>query len=183
MRTRGYRLRAPAPGGPLTVAAFGPAAVRVAGRLADRMVLNLVTPAAAARLATDVRKAAAEAGRPAPRVAAWVAAAVDPDRDAREQLRRAVLGYLAAPGYGEALTGAGFGDLVAFARTRPHPGELLAAVPDAVPASVGALGDAGTALERIAEYTAAGVDEVCLVPVSTDADPAGARTLEALRPR
>ncbi|MHA6785237.1 hypothetical protein ACVGOW_30220 [Pseudonocardia saturnea] len=73
----------------------------------------------------------------------------------------------------------GFGDLVAYARTRPKPAELLAAVPDELVACVGAVGSAAEVRARIAEY---GVDEVCLVPVSTDADPAGRRTLEALRP-
>jgi alkanesulfonate monooxygenase SsuD/methylene tetrahydromethanopterin reductase-like flavin-dependent oxidoreductase (luciferase family) len=64
------------------VAAFGPGAVRVAGRLADRMVLNLLTPESAGRLVADVRAASAAAGRPAQRAAAWVTAAVDPDEAA-----------------------------------------------------------------------------------------------------
>ena len=48
--TRGFRLRTRAPGTPLTIAAFGPGAVKVAAREADRMVINLVTPKSAARL-------------------------------------------------------------------------------------------------------------------------------------
>lgn len=181
VRTRGYRLRLPAPGGALTVAAFGPAAVRVAGRLADRMVLNLLTPETAARLVGDVRQAAAAAGRAAPRVAVWVTAAVDPDDAAIAQLRRAVVGYLAAPGYGEVFAEAGFADLVAYARSRPRPADLLAAVPAELVACAGAIGDAGAVHMRIAEYAAAGVDEICVVPVSTDADAGGRMTLEALR--
>ncbi|MBW0114501.1 LLM class F420-dependent oxidoreductase [Pseudonocardia abyssalis] len=178
VRTRGYRLRAPAPGGPITVAAFGPAAVRAAARHADRMVLNLLTPTSAARL-VDAMRAAVPPGRAVPRTAAWVTAAVDPDEAALAQLRRGVVGYLAAPGYGEVFAEAGFGDLVAYARTRPKPAALLAAVPDELVACVGAVGSAEQVRERIAEY---GVDEVCLVPVSTDADPAGRATLEALAP-
>ncbi|MGD9985682.1 LLM class F420-dependent oxidoreductase [Pseudonocardia sp.] len=181
VRTRGYRLRAPAPGGALTIAAFGPQAVRVAGRYADRMVLNLLPPVVAARLVDAVRAAARDAGREPPRVAAWVTAAVDPDAEATARLARAVVGYLGAPGYGEVFTEAGFGDLVTFARTRPPPRELLAAVPASLAATVGATGAADDVSTRIAEYAAAGVDEVCLVPVATDADPAGRRTLSALR--
>lgn len=183
VRTRGYRLRAPAPGGPVTIAAFGPQAVRVAGRHADRMVLNLLPPMVAARLVADVRTSAADAGREPPRVAAWVSAAVDPDDEARARLARAVVGYLGAPGYGEVFAEAGFADLVEFARTGPSPRELLAAVPDSLAAAVGAIGTADDVRSRIAEYAAAGVDEVCLVPVATDADPAGRRTLAALAPR
>ncbi|MCB1730711.1 MAG: LLM class F420-dependent oxidoreductase, partial [Halieaceae bacterium] len=63
---RGYRLRLDAVPGPLTIAAFGPAAVRVAGRRADRMLLNMVTPDSLGRLREQMVAAADEAGRPAP---------------------------------------------------------------------------------------------------------------------
>jgi probable F420-dependent oxidoreductase len=181
VRTRGYHLRLDAPRSELTVAAFGPAAVGIAAG-ADRMVLNLITPASAEALVRRLRKAAAEAGRQAPRVAAWVTAAVDPTEAAVEQIRRAVVGYLAAPGYGEMFAEAGFGDVVEFARTRPHPRELLAAVPVELVQAVGLVGDEAAIRDRLAEYGRAGVDEVALVPASVDADPGGERTLAALRP-
>ncbi|WP_214321816.1 LLM class F420-dependent oxidoreductase [Nonomuraea sediminis] len=171
--SNGYRLRLPAPRSRLTVAAFGPSAVRTAA-LADRMVLNLVTPASAARLARTVNRAVT--------VAAWVIAAVDPDREAIDRIRRAVVGYLAAPGYGEMFAEAGFADVVAFARTLPHPRELLEAVPDELVASVALLGDAAEVRERLSAYAEAGVDEVALVPVSTDRDPGGTATLKTLAP-
>ncbi|MFI7131139.1 LLM class F420-dependent oxidoreductase [Nonomuraea sp. NPDC050153] len=172
--TGGYRLRLPAPRSRLTVAAFGPSAVRTAA-LADRMVLNLITPASAGRLAAQAR-----AANPDVSVAAWVTAAVDPDREAVDRVRRAVVGYLAAPGYGEMFAEAGFADVVAFARTRPHPRELFDAVPDALVASVALLGDVDAVTARLSAYAAAGVDEVALVPVSTDRDPGGTATLKAL---
>ncbi|MET7328887.1 LLM class F420-dependent oxidoreductase [Nonomuraea sp. NPDC005650] len=170
----GYRLRLPAPRSRLTVAAFGPSAVRTAA-LADRMVLNLVTPASAGRPAAQAR-----AANPDISVAAWVTAAVDPDREAVDRIRRAVVGYLAAPGYGEMFAEAGFADVVAFARTRPHPRELFDAVPDELAASVSLLGDVDAVTARLSDYAAAGVDEVALVPVSTERDPGGAATLKAL---
>ncbi|RAY14494.1 LLM class F420-dependent oxidoreductase [Actinomadura craniellae] len=182
VRTRGYHLRLDAPGSELTVAAFGESAIGVAATTADRMVLNLITPASAATLVGHLRRAAAEAGRPAPRVAAWVTAAVDPTEDAVEQIRRAVVGYLAAPGYGEMFAEAGFGDVVEFARTRPHPRDLLAAVPVELVQAVALVGDEAAIRTRLAEYGHAGVDEVALVPVSVDADPGGEKTLTALRP-
>ncbi|MFF0746012.1 LLM class F420-dependent oxidoreductase [Streptomyces sp. NPDC004111] len=182
VRTRGYRLRLPAPRSELTVAAFGPMAVRTAAAHADRMVLNLLTPRSAALLVRQVRRAAAGSGRPAPRVAAWVTAAVDPSPEALEQLRRGLVGYLAAPGYDAMFEAAGFGEVVAYARTRPHPKELLAAVPPEITSAVGLVGDVATVRARLAEYAAAGVDEVALVASSTDADPGGERTLAALAP-
>ena len=76
--TRGFRLRTRAPGTPLTIAAFGRGAVRVAARQADRMVINLVTPKSAARLVQMLHDECRAAGRPVPPVAAWLAAVVDP---------------------------------------------------------------------------------------------------------
>ena len=178
--SRGYRLRLPAPKSPLTVAAFGPAAVQVAARHADRMVINLVSPRTAADLVAALTAAAGEATRP--RVAAWIVAAVDSGPEAIDQLRRGIVGYLAAPGYAEMFAREGFGDLVTYARTRPHPRELLAAIPDELVAAVGLIDSVASAQARISDYQAAGVDDVVLVPASTDGDPAGERTLHALAP-
>ncbi|MEU8271439.1 LLM class F420-dependent oxidoreductase [Sphaerisporangium sp. NPDC049002] len=172
--SKGYRLRLPAPRSELTVAAFGPGAVATAA-LADRMVLNLLTPASAARLITDLRLLT-----PSTRAAAWVTAAVDPGPAAIEQIRRGVVPYLAAPGYGEMFAEAGFEDVVRYARTLPHPRELLAKIPDALLESVALIGDSVEIMDRLDAYAEAGVDEVALVPVSTDADPCGEATLKAL---
>jgi len=181
VRTRGYHLRLPAPESELTIAAFGPAAVRTAALHADRMVLNLITPRSAAVLVERMRDEARKADRAVPRVAAWVTAAVDPSEAALEQIRRAVVGYLAAPGYGEMFGEAGFEDLVRFARTRPHPRDLLAEIPEELVAAVGLVGDGDAVRSRLEEYAAAGVDEVALVPVSVPDDPCGGRTMAALR--
>jgi acyl-CoA synthetase (AMP-forming)/AMP-acid ligase II len=73
-----------------------------------------------------------------------------------------------APGSGEMFAEAGLGDVVRFARTRPHPGELLAAIPREVVGHVSLTGDweftmARATLARIvdpqtgAEITEAGV--------------------------
>lgn len=91
VRTDGYRLRLEPPGASLTVAAFGPATVRVAARVADRMVLNLVTPELAARLARTLRDEALAVGREPPRLAAWAVVAVDPAPEARIQLATGVV--------------------------------------------------------------------------------------------
>ena len=123
--TRGFRLRTRAPATPLTIAAFGRGAVRVAAEQADRMVINLVTPKSAARLVQTLHDECRAAGRPVPPVAVWLAAAV-PDGGApsgrrMEQLRRGLVAYMSAPGYGEMFAEAGFEDVVRFARTRAAP--------------------------------------------------------------
>jgi probable F420-dependent oxidoreductase len=144
--TRGFRLRTRAPGTPLTIAAFGRGAVRAAARQADRMVINLVTPKSAARLVQMLRDECRVAGRPVPPVAVWLAAVAvpdggAPDAQALEQLRRGLVAYLSAPGYGEMFAEAGFEDVVRFARTGPRPGELLAAIPAELAGHVSLTGD------------------------------------------
>jgi probable F420-dependent oxidoreductase len=180
--TRGFRLRTRAPGTPLTIAAFGAGAVKVAARYADRMVINLVTPKSAARLVQMLRDECRTAGRPVPLVAVWLATVVNPSEQGIEQLRRGLVAYLSAPGYGEMFAEAGFGELVRFARSRPHPGELLAAIPAELVGHVSLVGDEQVIRARLAEYAGAGVDEIALVPGCSDADPAGVSTLTALAP-
>lgn len=173
----GYRLRLPAPRSPLTIAAFGPAAVRVAAEHGDRMVVNICTPAATARLREELEEASAAAGRPAPPLAAWVPAAVDPDDAAIDQLRRGLVPYVAAPGYGEMFAEAGYGDIVALARSGARPADVLAAVPRELVASIAAVGDADTCRAFLDRYPA----DVAVVP-ATAGDPGGRRTLSALAP-
>jgi probable F420-dependent oxidoreductase len=169
-RVNGFRLsHPPAPRPSITVAAFGPKAVATA-RAADRMVLNMVTTEAAARLAPQH-----------PNTAVWLCAAVDPSDEERAWLSRGFVGYLAAPGYAEMFVEAGCGELVDFARTRPSPKELFARVPDDLIDRVALVGDEATVRRRIDEYAAAGIAEICLVPTAPDL-PSGLRTLEALRP-
>ncbi|MFK8048784.1 MAG: LLM class F420-dependent oxidoreductase [Halioglobus sp.] len=177
--SKGYRLRLDAPKTPITIAAFGPAAVRAAARYADRMVLNMVTPQSLMRLRAQMEDAAQKAGRSAPKLAVWLCCAVDPEREAIDQMLRAVVGYLAAPGYAEMISEAGFAELVEFARTRPHPKELLAAMPDELMTAIGLVGTQAQIDARLEEYRAAGADEVCLVP-ATAGDPGGLKSLQAL---
>jgi probable F420-dependent oxidoreductase len=181
VRTKGYRLRLDPPRCSLTIAGLGRRAVEVAARYADRAVLNLVTPETTASIRRALAQGAERAGRKPPRLAVWLAAAVDPMPQTIEQIRRALVSYLAAPGYGEMFAAAGFADVVALARSRPHPSDLLEATPARLCEAVGLIGDKATVESRIAEYAAAGADEVCLVP-ATAGDPGGERTLSALAP-
>lgn len=169
-RVNGFRLSQPPPDEPtITVAAFGERAVAVAQQ-ADRMVLNMVTAAAAGGFA-ELH----------PNTAVWLCAAIDPSDEERAWLSRGFVGYLAAPGYGEMFSEAGYGDLVEYARTRPHPKELFARMPDDLVDQVALIGDESSVRRRIASYEAAGVREICIVPPAPDL-PSADRTLEALAP-
>ena len=177
---KGYRLRLDATHSPLTVAAFGPAAVRVAARYSDRMLLNMVTPQSLGRLREQMAAEAEAAGRDCPKLAVWLTCAIDPGPEDMEQLLRAIVGYLAAPGYAEMISEAGFAELVEYARTRPHPKKLLAAMPDELMSAIGLVGSKERIDERIGQYRSAGADEICLVP-ATAGDPGGLKTLQAMR--
>jgi alkanesulfonate monooxygenase SsuD/methylene tetrahydromethanopterin reductase-like flavin-dependent oxidoreductase (luciferase family) len=139
------------------------------------MVVNLVGPRTAGSLASAYREAGGTG-----RVAAWVCTAVDPGPAALEQLRRGLVGYLGAPGYAEMFRAEGFGTVVDFAATRPHPRELLAAIPPEMVAAVGFIGSVKEIRTRMDEYREAGVDDLVIVPSATDENPAGERTLRAL---
>lgn len=179
-RSRGFRLRLDPPGSHITVAAFGQKSLTLAAGLADRVVLNMVTVETAARIVTYVTEVAFAQGRNRPPpVAVWLPAAVDPAPAARSQMAGARVGYLGAPGYSEMFTEAGFGDLVAFALTRPHPRRLADAMPPELDDVAGLVGSRAQVKERIASYAEAGISEVCLAPATAD-DERGRRTLESL---
>lgn len=169
-RVNGFRLaQPPDPPPTVTVAAFGPRAVAAASG-ADRMVLNMVTVDAARRLAAHH-----------PDTAVWLAAAVDPTDEEREWLTRGFVGYLAAPGYGEMFTAAGFGELVEFARSGAGPKEIRSRMPEELLDAVALVGDETTIRNRVAAYEAAGIREIGIVPAAPDL-PSSLATMELFRP-
>ncbi|WP_306796481.1 LLM class F420-dependent oxidoreductase [Nocardia sp. XZ_19_369] len=179
-RIKVYRLRLAPPHSSIAVAAFGTRALAAAARTADRVVLNLVTPDQVSRCAELVRAAAADVGVPSPSISVWVTAAADPTADMRATVRRGVVGYLRAPGYDAMFEEAGFGEVVRLAHSGAHPRDVLAAVPDELPAAVGMFGDAAALADRLDAYRRAGADEIVVVPATSAEDPAGHHTLETL---
>ncbi|HEX5407105.1 MAG TPA: LLM class F420-dependent oxidoreductase [Pseudonocardiaceae bacterium] len=174
-----YQLALPAPGGPITVAAFGDRAIDVAARHADRMVLDLVSPELARVYRVKLEAAAHRAGRPVPTLAAWLPAAVAPGPDSLAQVAHSLVGYLGVAGYGEMFTAAGLGDAVRLAQAGADRAELFAALAQEAMEGIGLVGDADTMHARLAAYAVAGLDEVVLVPATAD-DPGGERTLTAI---
>jgi alkanesulfonate monooxygenase SsuD/methylene tetrahydromethanopterin reductase-like flavin-dependent oxidoreductase (luciferase family) len=82
---------------PIVVGALGPRMCRLAGALADGILLNWLTPAYTAPSVEWVRAAAAEAGRPTPRLMTYVRTAL-PEGAARLQVEADR--YAAIPVYG-----------------------------------------------------------------------------------
>jgi probable F420-dependent oxidoreductase len=179
MPAQGFRLRRPQPRTSVTVAAFGPVMTRVAAESADEVVLNLVSPEHVAEVRMRIDELAIAAGRPPPRLAVWVPAALNPRAAARAQLADQLAIYLAAPGYREAFTRLGFGELVAKARAGTRRAALAAEVPLEFIRQIGMLGSELEIKQRIAAYHRAGADHVAIVP-STAGDPGGRNVLEAV---
>jgi probable F420-dependent oxidoreductase len=176
-----FRRRLSPPGGPLTVAAFGDRAIATAAAHADRMLLDLVSPEQVRMLRAKLEAAAERAGRTRPTLAAWLPAAVDPQPESLAQVLGSIAGYLTVPGYSDMFVAAGLGEAVELAAAGADRDTLLRALPPEAAGTVGLVGDLDAVRARIDDYAEAGLDEVALVP-ATAGDPAGERTLKALRP-
>jgi alkanesulfonate monooxygenase SsuD/methylene tetrahydromethanopterin reductase-like flavin-dependent oxidoreductase (luciferase family) len=84
---------------PIVVAALGPNMCRLAGRAADGVLLNWVTPEYAARSARWVIEAAEATGRPRPALMAYVRCALLPK--AEERLNQEAARYASFPKYAD----------------------------------------------------------------------------------
>jgi alkanesulfonate monooxygenase SsuD/methylene tetrahydromethanopterin reductase-like flavin-dependent oxidoreductase (luciferase family) len=156
--------------------------VRAAARHADEVVVNLVPSQRVGAVRATIDAEAAAAGRPAPTLAVWLVAALDPGSAARGQLAAQLAVYLAPPGYGEMFAELGFSDLVHRARAGASRSELAQSVPDELLEQVCALGTSADVAARITTYFDAGADVVGVVP-STAEDPAGRAVLSAIAKR
>jgi alkanesulfonate monooxygenase SsuD/methylene tetrahydromethanopterin reductase-like flavin-dependent oxidoreductase (luciferase family) len=166
---------------PLYVAALGPLMLRVAGELADGVLLNWCSAEWVVWSREQVERAAAGAGRPAPVIVDYVRTSVDPDRAlARATLGAAALQY--AVGFGPGPYRAHF-ERMGFAdelrRLEAGEGEPS----DAFLAAAGAAGSPGEARPQF-ERLSAGLDlTVVRVLVTREGDAESARlTLEECRP-
>jgi alkanesulfonate monooxygenase SsuD/methylene tetrahydromethanopterin reductase-like flavin-dependent oxidoreductase (luciferase family) len=82
----------------IVLGALGPRMRELGARASDGLLLSWLTPAIAAEQAVHARRAAEEAGRPAPRLVLYARAAVD--TAARERLEAEAATYAGYPAYG-----------------------------------------------------------------------------------
>jgi 5,10-methylenetetrahydromethanopterin reductase len=152
------------PGLPIHLAALGPRMLALAGRIADGVILNLMSPEQAAQAAAIVRAAAAEAGRDAPRVLCVVHCCLSDDEELAAEAARAVVPRYVMHPATDRLFNADLGA----ARSALLAGDRTAAarhVPQKVADAFVARGDAAACSARIAEYRAAGVDLPVVFPM------------------
>lgn len=188
-RTASFRLASP-PIGPVGVliGALGPRMLRLAGAIGDGVCLNLMPVAAVARQLGEVRRGAAEAGRPLPEdftVMARFHTVVTEDIGAGRDLIRAGFGpYFAQPVYNRFLAWCGWpreAEAVARAFSEGDRGALAAALHDEVVDGVALVGPAGLIRERLAAYGEAGVTVGALNILAPDVGSVRV-ALEALAP-
>ncbi len=173
---------------PIYLAAIGPKALRLAGAVADGVLLNAYVPARYVRYAVrEIASAAREAGRDPASIDVACMLIVrltdDPGR-MMPSLKERMVRLLAEPFVGEVLLERGGFDpgiLPSLRATAKSRGEKSAVhlITDAMVAAFYLLGDAPACRRRIAEYREAGVDHPLLLPRLEDYE----STVEALGPR
>jgi len=153
---------------PIWTAGLGPRAVRLAGEVADGVLLNWCTPERVAEARRLVAEGAEAAGRApdAITVAAYVRAGLGDDPDVREALRTAAEIYGSYPAYARQFESMG----------------IDAGRPDDVIGAVCLTGDGSEARERLQAYRDAGTDLPIVYPVlpAAGAVVVATETLEAL---
>lgn len=173
----GFHLGSTPPKVPIYIAALTPASLRLAGEVADGVILNWLPPEGIEKAALLAREAAADAGRQI-EVLTYVRTAVtsDPDLEhaARQAVREQTHAYLSLPTYANAVRQVGYGS---------HLDQMAAGKEGAIDALADALcvrGEKATVRERLERYADAGVDSVIVYPVPFGDDPA-ASVLHTLR--
>jgi alkanesulfonate monooxygenase SsuD/methylene tetrahydromethanopterin reductase-like flavin-dependent oxidoreductase (luciferase family) len=168
---------------PVYLAALGPRMLALAGRIADGVILNLMTPAQAGQAASQVRTAARAAGRdPASvEIACVLHCCLSDDAAAAAAAARAiVLRYVLHPAaprlFGEAAGLRGVRELVLAGDRVSAAGQ----VPQQVADGFVARGGATQCAARLAEYRAAGVDLPILFPIPVAGDWGYEQTIAAM---
>jgi len=171
---------------PVWLGALGPRMLALAGRIADGVILNLMTPAQAGQAAGIVRDAARAAGRdPASVEVACVihSCLSDDPAVAAAAARAVVLRYVLHPAvprlFGELDGGADLGGVRELVLAGDRAG-AAGLVPQQVADGFVARGSAARVAARLAEYRAAGVDLPVIFPVPVGDDWGYERTIAAL---
>jgi F420-dependent oxidoreductase-like protein len=147
---------------PLLVAALAPLMLRLAGEVADGTITYWANERALGEhVVPRITRAAARAGRPAPRVVVGLPVAVTADRDAaRERAAKLFSTYNAIPTYQRIMDRGG----------------------DAAPEDIAVIGTEADVVARLRSYADAGATELCAAPLGLDADRDGSHraTLDLL---
>jgi alkanesulfonate monooxygenase SsuD/methylene tetrahydromethanopterin reductase-like flavin-dependent oxidoreductase (luciferase family) len=171
---------------PIWISALGPRAMRLAGEVADGVLLNWCTPERVRAAKVELREGAAAAGRdPADvTVAVYVRAGLGESDEASMRALQAAAGeYASYPAYARQFALMGLGEESRRAATA-HASGRPEDVPEELVEAVALVGEPLAARERLEAFREAGADLPVVYPVATTDDPIGsvARTLIAAIP-
>ena len=171
---------------PIYLAALGPKALRLAGAVADGVILNAYVPTGYVRYAVqEIRDAARQAGRDpeAIDITCMLVVRLTPDAGAlMPGLKQRLVRLLAEPHVGEILLAQGGFDVDILKPLRAaashSDADVVELISDDMVEAFYLVGDAATCKARIADYRAAGVDAPLLLPRLEDY----MQVADALRP-
>lgn len=170
---------------PIWVSALGPKAMRLAGEVADGVLLNWCPPERVTFARDRVREGAESAGRDPSEVtvAVYVRACVEQDEAAElAALQDAAGQYASFPAYARQFEAVGLGEESARAAAAHRAGDP-GSVPESLVREVCLLGGRDGALARLAAYREAGADLPVVYPVPAgEAVPSILGSLSALAP-
>ena len=170
----GFRLMGvdPRPDIPIYAAALSPRMLRLAGEIADGVILWLCTPDYIRDVVVpEVRAGREKAGRPADGfdiVAAVPSGVAEEPADAWRAMRRDLLTYFSLPFYRAMIEASGFGeDIAAFdAAAGASDGDAMqAAISDGFLAALTAVGDEDAVRSGVTRYLDAGATSPCVGPI------------------
>ncbi len=189
-RVRNFRLlqAPPAKPVPIYLGALGPRMLRLAGEIADGVLLNWIPPEAIPGSIRQIEIGARSAGRSLAdfEIAAFIRTAVtDEPEPARAALARDITGYCIVDSYARFFTGCGFGKDVEAVNQAWRSGDRQAAVSQISPRfldGLGAVGSADFCRQRLEAFAKAGLTQPVVFPFSPAHDPRPAlfRTLKTL---
>jgi alkanesulfonate monooxygenase SsuD/methylene tetrahydromethanopterin reductase-like flavin-dependent oxidoreductase (luciferase family) len=155
---------------PIYVAALSPAMLRLAGEVADGVILWLCNPSYIRDVVIpEVSAGRARAGRTLEDfdVVAAVPAALSEDRDsAYGAMRKDLIPYFGLPFYRAMIERTGFGaDIEAYDRAAGNLEAMQSAISDAFLAELTAVGDAQQLSAGVERYRSAGTSSPCIGPI------------------
>jgi alkanesulfonate monooxygenase SsuD/methylene tetrahydromethanopterin reductase-like flavin-dependent oxidoreductase (luciferase family) len=161
----------PRPQLPIYLAALSPAMLRLAGEIADGVVLWLCNPGYIRDVVIpEVRTGRERAGLPLDGfdiVAAVPSAATDTPEEAVEAIRRDLIPYFGLPFYRAMIERTGFeADIAAYDAAAGDVAAMAAAISDDFIADLAAIGDAEAVHAGVERYSLAGATSPCVGPIA-----------------
>ena len=175
---RNFRLLIPPPPRPVPIvlAALGDEALRLAGEIADGVLMNWIGPETVSHAIAQLEAGAKRAGRTLDgfEIAAFIRTCVtDAPEAARQSLARDITGYSTVDAYANYFRGSGFAEDIDAVQAAWKAGDRAGAPGKLSPRlldALGVVGDEGYCRERIAKFSRAGLTMPVVVPFAPEGD-------------